>query len=68
MKVERTKDEIIIRLPSNTDISELQDMLNYINYIELTNSSKAKQSDVDKLAKVFDSAMWRKIKRSTLNF
>lgn len=63
MKVERTKDEIVIRLPSNTDISELQDMLDYLKYRELTANSKAKQAGVDELANEVNSAMWMKIKK-----
>ncbi|NEN25557.1 hypothetical protein G3O08_18855 [Cryomorpha ignava] len=62
MKVERTKDEIVIRLPSSIDLSELQDMLDYLKYRELTASSNAKQEDVDKLAKAVNSTMWKKIR------
>ena len=63
MEVERTKDEIVIRLPSNTDISELKEMLDYLKYRELTANSKAKQADVDELANEVNSAMWMKIKK-----
>ena len=63
MIVERSKDEILVRLPSNVDLSELQDMLDYLKYRELTANSKAKQEDVDKLAKEVNSKMWNKIKK-----
>ena len=63
MIVERSKDEILVRLPSNIDLSELQDMLDYLKYRELTANSKAKQEDVDKLAKEVNSKMWDKIKK-----
>ena len=63
MKVERTKDEIVIRLPSNTDISELKEMLDYLKYRELTAKPKAKEADVDELANEVNSAMWMKIKK-----
>ncbi len=63
MIVERTNDEILVRLPSNVDLSELQDMLDYLKYRELTTNSKAKQEDVDKLAKEVNSSMWDKIKK-----
>lgn len=36
MILERTKKEILIRLPLNVDLSELQDMLDYLNYKELS--------------------------------
>lgn len=40
MIVERTDNEIVVRLPSNIDLSELQDMLDYLKYKELTANSK----------------------------
>jgi hypothetical protein len=61
MEIERTKDEILVRLPSSVDLSELQDMLDYLRYKELTSTSKAKQSDVDKLSKEVNASMWKKI-------
>lgn len=63
MILERTKDEILIRLSSNVDLTELQDMLDYLRYRELTAKSKAKQADVDKLAKEVNASMWDKIKK-----
>jgi hypothetical protein len=63
MIVERSKDEILVRLPSNIDLSELQDMLDYLKYRELTADSKAKQEDVEKLAKEVNSKMWDNIKK-----
>jgi hypothetical protein len=63
MQIERIKDEILVRLPSSVDLSELQDMLDYLRYKELTSTSKAKQSDVDKLSKEVNASMWKKIKK-----
>lgn len=63
MIVERTNNEILVRLPSNVDLSELQDMLDYLRYRELTANSKAKQEDADKLAKEVNTSMWNKIKK-----
>ena len=63
MIVERTNNEILVRLPSNIDLSELQDMLDYLNYRELTANSKAKQIDSDDLAKEANASMWAKIKK-----
>lgn len=61
MKLERTKDEIVVRLPSDVDLSELQNMLDYLQYKEVTAKSKAKQSDVDKLSKSVNKSIWSKI-------
>lgn len=49
MIVERTADEIIIKIPSNVDIEGLQDIIDYLEYKEVTAKSKAKQKDVDDL-------------------
>jgi hypothetical protein len=40
MIIERTKDEIIIRLPGNIDIDELQDFTDWFRYKELTGNQK----------------------------
>ena len=61
MIIERTNEEILVRLPSNVDLSELQDMLDYLKYRELTSNSKATQDDVDKLSKEANAAIWKKI-------
>ena len=62
MILERTKDEILVRLPSYVDLTELQNMLEYLQYKELTAKSKAKQSDVDELSKTVNKSIWTKIK------
>jgi len=62
MIVERKKDEIIVRLPSNVDLSELQNMIDYLKYKESTTKSKAKQSDADELAKEANKSIWDEIK------
>ena len=63
MIVERTEKEILVRLPSNIDLSELQDMLDYLRYKEVTSYSVAKQTEVDKLAEEANSSMWEKVKK-----
>jgi hypothetical protein len=60
MTIERTNKEIIIRISSSMDTTELQDLLNYIRYQELTSKSQVKQSVVDKLAASIDKKWWRK--------
>lgn len=63
MIVERTDNEIVVRLPSNIDLSELQDMLDFLKYKELTANSQAKQEDVDQISKEVNSSMWEKVKK-----
>jgi hypothetical protein len=62
MILERTNDEILVRLPAYVDLSELQNMLDFLQYKELTAKSKAKQTDVDELSKEVNESMWTKVK------
>lgn len=62
MILERTKNEILVRLPANVDLSELQNMLDYLEYVETTSKTKAKQKDVDELSKTVTKSIWNKIK------
>lgn len=60
MLIERTNKEVIIRLPSYVDTEGLQRLVDYLSYKEATAKSKAKQSDVDKLAKEIKKGWWKK--------
>lgn len=60
MVIERTKKEVIIRLPSYVDTEGLQDIINYLIYKEATDQSQAKQGEVDKLAKDVKKGWWSK--------
>lgn len=60
MLIERTNNEVIIRLPSYVDTEGLQRLIDYLSYKEATSKSKAKQSDVDKLAKEVKKGWWKK--------
>lgn len=64
MILERTKDEILIRLSANIDVSELQTMLDYLQYLELTANSSATKTDVERLAKSANKSMWQKVKET----
>lgn len=60
MLIERTNNEVIIRLPSYVDTEGLQRLIDYLSYKEATSKSKAKQSDVDKLSKDVKKDWWAK--------
>lgn len=62
MKIERTDSEIIIRVPSDTDITGLQRILDYIKYREIVSKSKATQKQIDELARESKSSWWEKNK------
>jgi hypothetical protein len=60
MIIERTAEEVIIRLPSYVDTDGLQRFVEYLTYKEATALTKAKQSDVDILAKEVKKGWWTK--------
>ena len=60
MVIERTKDEVIIRLPAYVDTEGLQRLVNFLSYKEATAKSEATQTDVDKLAKEVKKGWWAK--------
>ena len=60
MIIERTENEIIIRFPANVDVSELQQLIDYLTYKEATASSQATHKDVDKLADEAKNGWWAK--------
>ncbi len=62
MVIERTKDEVIVRLPSYVDTEGLQNIINYLIYKEATAKSQAKQEDVDKFVKSIKKGWWKKNK------
>jgi len=63
MLVERTKKEVIIRLPASINTDDLQDFLNYARYKELTSTFHVPQQVVDKLADEINSNWWAKNKK-----
>lgn len=62
MILERTNSEILVRLPANIDLSELQNMLDYLEYKEITARTNASQEDVDNLADAVNKKIWDKFK------
>ncbi len=52
MIIERTQTETVIRIPKSMMSSlEVQDLLDYLFYREITAKGKATQKDVNRLAK-----------------
>jgi hypothetical protein len=66
MIIERTDNEILIRIPNSVDIEGAQRIIDYIRYQEITSRSKATQEDVDKLADEVNKAWWGKNKDTFL--
>lgn len=63
MIIERTQNEIILRLPKNINLDTLQDFLDLIEYQEITKKSKASQKDVDSLVKSIKKGRWERTKQ-----
>jgi hypothetical protein len=59
MIIEKTDDELIIRLPATVNAMEIQDLLSYLRYQEITSKFTVKQSEVDKLASQLNKDWWK---------
>ncbi len=62
MQIERTKDEVIFRLPADTDIDNLQAIADLLTYKELTKKFKVSQEEVDDLVKEVKKGRWAETK------
>ena len=63
MIVERTKSEILIRVSAKVNTYGLQRIMDYLKYLELTADSKARQSDIDALAREVNKNWWNNNKQ-----
>jgi hypothetical protein len=63
MIIERIdNNKIVITMSSNVDIFGIQRLIDYGRYLEATSQSKAKQSEIDKLADEVNESWWNKNK------
>ncbi|GAB2485294.1 hypothetical protein [Algoriphagus taiwanensis] len=62
MKIERTKKEVIIRIPASVNVDDLQDLTDLIRYKEISSKSEATQEDVDNLVSEVKRGRWEKTK------
>ncbi len=64
MLIEKTQNNtFIITVSSSVDGFGLQRLVDYVRYLEVTAKSRAKQSDVDKLADEVNASWWTKNKK-----
>ena len=63
MIIERTLSEVIIRLPATINITDLQEMANFLRYSELTQKSKVTRKQVDTLVKEVKKGRWEKSRK-----
>ena len=62
LTIERTEKEIIIRLPADLAVDDIQRMLDYLSYKQAVKSSQASQADADQLASEVKKGWWEKNK------
>jgi hypothetical protein len=60
MEIDRTNDEIVIRVAAGTDLSGIQRLLDYIRFLEISSKSKATQKQIDDLARESKATWWEK--------
>jgi len=58
MLVERTNNEIIIRIPAMANTDDLQDFVDYVRYKELTYDVNVPQEMIERLASDFNKNWW----------
>jgi predicted trehalose synthase len=62
LTIERTDREIIIRLPLDLGVNDIQRMLDYLAYKQAIQNSQATQEQIDELAKEAKSGWWERNK------
>jgi hypothetical protein len=62
MVLERTADEVIIRLPANINWEDLELMIRFIKYKQNVSESKATQEEIDQLARDVNKQWWEENK------
>ncbi|MBA4298565.1 hypothetical protein SAMN03080617_00684 [Algoriphagus alkaliphilus] len=62
MKIERTKKEVIIRIPASVNVDDMQDLTDLLRYKEISSKSQATQEDVDHLVSDIKRGRWEKTK------
>ncbi|WP_181304005.1 hypothetical protein [Rufibacter sp. XAAS-G3-1] len=65
MMIDRTEDEVIFRLPSTTNVDDLQDIADLLEFEETSKKSKATQKEVDSLVKEIKKGRWAETKAKT---
>lgn len=63
MIIERTKNEVIIRLSAGVNVDELQEMADLFEFKEISAKSKASKKQVDALVNTVRKGRWAKTKQ-----
>ena len=62
MVVERTKEKIIVELSASVETERIQEVLDWLRYLELTSKSTATQEEIDELSRNVNSNWWNENK------
>lgn len=63
MIVERTNEEVIIRLPGTMNVSEIQDIIDFFRFKELTNRTMVDDDQAIQLSKEAKKGRWGKARK-----
>ena len=63
MVIEKTSEELLVRLPISSDMKYIQDIIDYLRYKELTSGYQTEQSEVDALAREINNNWWNRNKK-----
>ena len=66
MEIERTNKEVIIRIPSSVKTDDLQEILNYVRYKEITSKFKVSPKKIDNLIKTVNKNSRKKFASKTV--
>ena len=66
MKIERTNNEILIRVAKSTDLTGLQRLLDFIKFREIASRSKASQKKIEGLSRESKRDWWAENKSDFL--
>ena len=66
MEIQRTNNEIVIKVNSSVDVVGLQRLIDFISYSEITSKKAVSQIDVDQLASEINKGWWQKNKNNYL--
>jgi predicted trehalose synthase len=58
MIIERTNNQIVIKVSPGVDTFGFQRIMDYLEYLEITSKSKATQEDADNLADELNEKWW----------
>jgi hypothetical protein len=66
MLVERVDNEVIVRLSGSIDTTDLEEMVDYLRFKEITSKSKATQDEVDSFVKEIKKGRWESNRKRLL--